>query len=173
MACAWPGTLIAQPFPPSPPDRRESVAGWRVEHVYDGDDGRDVGMTIRRGGYRITYYANYWRGNARPYRRASVVRGGETCRSLEWQDDGDDYGFPPDAPEAVLGRAIRDRVASWLVECGAGEGQAERLLRGFSPAFARLAEFADVARRYSRAVNCSIVHYGEPQDEVRRRCHRP
>ncbi len=162
----------AQPFPPSPPDRRETVAGWRVVHVYDEDDGRDVGMSISRENVRIDYFVNYWRGNGRPFRRAAVMREGENCAGEQWNDGETSAGFAPETDVAEDGRQIRQRLAGHLAECGVDPAQAGRVLRGFAPAFARLAAFAETARRHTDAVNCSIEHYPEGERVVRNRCHR-
>ncbi len=162
----------AQPFPPSPPDRRETIAGWRVVHVYDEDDGRDVGMTITRAGIRIEYFANYWRGNGGPYRRVAIARPGANCAGDEWRDPPAARSFPPQPDIAGDGRRLRARLVGYLTECGVSAARANQLLAGFTPAFARLAAFAEQARRHTNAVNCSISNYPEGEAEVRRRCHR-
>jgi hypothetical protein len=162
----------AQPFPPSPPGRRETVAGWRVVHTYDEDGGRDVGMSTNRERVRIDYYVNYWRGNGGPFRRAAIMRNGENCGGEQWNDGAQSIGFAPEPDVAGDGRRIRERLAGHLAECGVDPAQTERVLRGFAPAFARLAAFAESARRYTQALNCSIEHYPEGPSVVRRRCHR-
>ena len=172
VASSTAGYAAGQPLPPSPPDRRETVAGWRVVHVSDEDDGRDVGMRITRGGIRIEYLANYWRGNGTPYRRVSIARSGASCAGEEWQDPPAAHTFPPEPDVATDGRRLRDRLIGYLAECGASAARADQLLEGFAPAFARLAAFAEQARRHINAVNCSISNYPEGEAEVRRRCHR-
>lgn len=162
----------AQPFPPAPPDRRETVAGWRIVHVYDEDGGRDVGMAVDRERVRIDYYVNYWRGNGRPFRHAAIVRDGENCAGEQWNDGDQSAGFAPEPDVAGDGRRLRERLAGHLAECGVDPARAERVLCGFAPAFARLTAFAESARRYTEALNCSIEHYPEGPEVVRRRCHR-
>ena len=163
---------MAQPFPPGPRDQRTTVAGWRLEHVYDEDGGRDVGMSTDRENVRIDYYVNYWRGNGRPFRRAAIMRDGENCGGEQWDEGEQSHGFAPESDVAGDGRRIRERLAGHLAECGVDPAQAERVLRGFAPAFARLAVFAESARRYTVALNCSIENYPEGPSVVRRRCHR-
>ena len=162
----------AQPFPPQPPDRRETVAGWRIVHVYDEDDGRDVGMTITRAGIRIEYFANYWRGNGRPYWRVSIIRSGAYCAGDQWQGSPGARTFEPETDVAGDGRRLRARLIGYLAECGISPTRANQALRGFMPAFARLAVFAEQARRHTDAVNCSIENYPQGPGRVRRLCHR-
>ena len=162
----------AQPFPDAPPDRRERVAGWRIVHGSDEDGGRDVGVSASRGNVRIDYVVNYWRGNGQPFRRANVMRDGENCASEQWNDGDASAGFAPEPDVAGDARRIRARLETHLGTCGVDPVQAARALRGFEPAYARLAAFAESARRYTEAVNCSIEHYPEGEGEVRRRCHR-
>ena len=168
------GTAIAtaQPFPPGPRDQRATVAGWRVVHVHDEDGGRDVGMSTYRDGVRIDYYVNYWRGNGRPFQRAAIMRDGENCGGEQWDDGAQPLGFALEPDVAGDGRRIRERLAGHLAECGVDPAQAERVLRGFAAAFARLAVMAESARRYTLAVSCSIEHHPEGPSVVRRRCDR-
>ena len=161
----------AQPFPPAPPDRRETVAGWRVQHVGDEEMGRDVRMTRDRAGFSIVYSANYWHGNGGPYRNVRIERRGQSCGGAEWRDDPP-QGFAAEPDVAGDGRRLRARLIGHLAECDVGRRQAEQLLQGFEPAFSRLAVFAEQARRNILAVGCSIEHYPEGEDVVRRLCHR-
>jgi hypothetical protein len=164
-------TASAQPFPPSPPDRRETVSGWRVEHVGDEEMGRDVRMTLDRDGFSILYYANYWHGNGGAYRGVRVERRGESCGGEEWRDEPP-RGFRAETDVAGDSRRLRTRLIRYLAQCNVGARQAEPLLRGFTPVFARMAVFAEQARRRILAVGCSIEHYPEGERVVRRLCHR-
>jgi hypothetical protein len=161
----------AQPFPSMPRDRRETVAGWRVAHVGDEEMGRDVRMTLDRDGVSILYYANYWHGNGGPYRGVRIERRGESCRGEEWHDEPP-RGFRAETDVAGDSRRLRARLIGYLAQCGVGARQAEPLLADFTPAFARMAAFAEQARRHILAVGCSVEHYPEGESVVRRLCHR-
>lgn len=158
----------AQPFPPAPPDRRETVAGWQVVHVNDEDGGRDVGMRLDRGGIRIDYSVNFWRGNGVLYHRAELDRAGTTCHADQWE------GAPGERDFRAAGyeQGFRERLIGYLEACGLERPQAEQALQGFAPAFARLAAFAALAQAHTDALNCSIQHYPEGEEVVRRLCHR-
>jgi hypothetical protein len=172
LLAAFPiASASAQPFPPTPPDRREIVAGWRVEHVGDEEMGRDVRMTLDRGGYSIVYYANDWHGNGGPYRGVRIERRGQSCGGEEWHDEPP-RGFQAETDVAGDSRRLHARLVGYLAQCGVGARQAEPLLQGFTPAFARMAVFAEQARRRILAVGCSIEHYPEGERVVRRLCHR-
>jgi hypothetical protein len=162
---------LAQPFPLTPPDRRGTVAGWRVENVGDEEMGRDVRMTLDRGGYSIVYYANYWHGNGGPYRGVRIERRGQSCGGEEWHEEPP-RGFQAETDVAGDNRRLHARLVGYLAQCGVGARQAEPLLQGFTPAFARMAVFAEQARRRILAVGCSIEHYPEGERVVRRLCHR-
>lgn len=160
---------LAQPMPPAPPERREIVAGWRIQHLNDDESGRDVRMMLARNGFAITYYANYWHGNSSPYYGLSIDRRGQGCAGGEWRDEPP-RGFPPARPGE--GARLRARLVRDLAECGLGARQADALLQGFTPAYARFAVLADQARRYVIGVGCSIEHNPEGPAVVRRLCHR-
>ena len=171
LAAAAAATAVAQPFPAAPSDRSERVAGWRVVHRSDEDGGRDVGLSVDRDNVRIDYFVDYWRGNGRPFRRASFMFNGENCASEEWNDGEETAGFAPEPDVAAGARRVRARLAGHLATCGVDSAQAGRVLRGFERAFARHAAFAETARRYTEALNCSIEHYPEGEQVVRSRCH--
>lgn len=165
------GSASAQPFPPAPPDRRETVAGWRLEHVGDEEMGRDVRMAVDRRGLSILYYANYWHGNGGPSRGVRIERLGASCGGGEWRDEPA-RGLAAETDVAGEGARLRARLVDYLGQCGVGTREADPLLRGFAPAFARLAVFAEQARSRILAVGCSIEHYPEGERVVRRLCHR-
>lgn len=171
LACLAAAPVSAQPFPPAPPDRRETVAGWRVEHVADEEMGRDVRMSLDRAGFSIIHYANYWHGNGGPHRGVRIEWRGESCGGGEWRDDPS-RGFATETDVAGDAARLRTRLVDYLAQCDVGTRAADPLLRGFAPAFARMAVFAEQARRRIDAVGCSIEHYPEGESVVRRLCHR-
>lgn len=161
---------LAQPIPSAPPDRREVVAGWRVQHVGDEEMGRDVRLTLDRSGVSIVHYANYWHGNGGTYYGLSIDRRGQGCAADEWRAP---EPAPPSATEAAAaGQRLRARLAGHLAECGLDARQVDALLQGFTQAYARFAVLAGQAHRYISAVGCSIEHYPEGPAVVRRLCHR-
>src|SRR6187399_2981039 len=66
-------------------DRHRSVEGWRVEDVAEDDGGRLVRMTRTAGGWRLEFYAAFWRGNDGIIRQLSAV-GPAECGNIELLD---------------------------------------------------------------------------------------
>ena len=61
LALALPTSLAAQPI--QPPDRAETVAGWRISSGGSGDGGYEARLERRGRGWSFSHLIEYWRGN--------------------------------------------------------------------------------------------------------------
>ncbi|HWT12030.1 MAG TPA: hypothetical protein VN231_04695 [Allosphingosinicella sp.] len=155
---AAPCPVLAQPFPPAPPDERRLVGPWAVEHVAEEDGGRLVRLTRKAPDYRLDYHVAFWRGNYGLILSASAARPGRVCGGEGWREP---WGT------AVTARAVRARLAAHLTECDSSAHEIAQALTGFERAFAVAAAWTRDAEAATRAEAEAIANYGrEPPPEA-------
>jgi len=154
------GSAGAQSFPPTPPHRHRTVAGWQVDSVQEEELSRAIYLKRRVHGVEAVYSVSYWHGNRGPYSSASFTRRGELCGGDEWRPDPDGDVWRAWTDRAALARDVRARLAGGLAGCGVPHREVAAALTGFEPAFAIAFAWGERDRRYVLSIGRAIANYG-------------
>lgn len=132
-------------------NRRETIAGWRLETGGSGDGGHVVRLVRRGRGYTYEHLLEFWRGNGGVVIADSFRRG--RCRS------GDASAIVP--YDVGMGRETFDqRLADYLRECPLPPAEEALLRRTLDAAWPRFSALAAAALAAIEAENRAIVEHG-------------
>ena len=144
-------TLLAAPAVDAQ-NRRETIAGWRLETGGTGDGGHMVRLLRRGRGYAIEHYLEFWRGNGGVVISAEFRRG--QCRS------GDASAIVP-YEQGMARETFDQRLADYLRECPLPPAEEALLRRTLDAVWPRFAARASAALAAIEAENEAIVRHGE------------
>jgi hypothetical protein len=132
-------------------NRRETIAGWRLEAGGTGDGGHMVRLTRRSRVYHYEHYLEFWRGNGGVVIADSFRRG--RCSS------GDASAIVP--YEQGMGRETFDqRLADYLRECPLRPADEALLRRTLDAVWPRFSAWAEEALAAIEAENRAIAEHG-------------